>query len=177
MFNPYCYKKPTPTDLINIPRLDFLSRSLFREIFSMCRNDPETTVFWHGNKQFTVDLNRGQMILRVDSIANELGVSQSKIRQRLKTINKIYTEMLVEGRPFGSVVTLKDYDTLIDMKSKTESENLSKKQRKYNESVTSNKTVNTDNTVNIYKKNSSKEKQSLQDLTEQFNPGFPLVGR
>ena len=174
MINPHCYKKPTPTDIISIPQFDFLSRSLFREVFSMCRNEPGTEMFWHGNKQFTIDLTRGQMILKIDKIARELGVSKTKISERLKTINKIYTEMIIEGRPFGCVVTLKDYDSLIKMESVSDSKSLSKQKRRYNESATSNKIVKTDNTVYINKKNSSNKVDPLERLIDRCTPSFSL---
>jgi hypothetical protein len=177
VFNPYCYKKPTPTDVININRLDFLSRALFREILAMCRNEPELDVFISGNKQFSVNLERGQTILKVGKIAKELGISPDKINNRLKIINEIYTEIDIQGMPYGSIVTLKDYDSLIKMIGLPTTETSTNLIPSSYETVTSNKNVNTDKNVNIYKKNSSKEKQSLQALTEQFNPSFPLGGR
>jgi hypothetical protein len=114
------------------------------------------------------------MILRVSHIADELGMSKSKVRERLNTISKIYTEVLVEGRPFGSVVTLKDYDSLIEMKSKKESESPSKNQRKYNGSATSNKSGKSVNTVNIYKKNSSNIVDPLERLINNCTPSIIL---
>lgn len=174
MMNPSCYKKPTPTDIIYVSELDFLSRALFREVFTMCRNESGTEVFWHGNKQFTVSLYRGQMILRVANIAKELGISKSKVSQRLNTINKVYTEMLIEGRPFGSVITLKDYDSLIEMKSKSEPDSQSKNQRKYAESATSNNSVKSDKTVYINKKNSSNKVDPLERLISKCTPTLSL---
>ncbi|MDD4135847.1 MAG: hypothetical protein PHN66_02125 [Candidatus Shapirobacteria bacterium] len=167
IFNPYCYKKPIPTDIIGIPQLDFLSRALIREIISMCRNEPNVEVFWHGNKQFSVNLERGQMILRIKNITKELHLSSNLIKKRLKMITEIYTEMKFEGKPFGTIVTVKDYDSLVKMVSISESKSEPKENRKQNECSTSNKTVETDKN-NIYRKNFSKD--PYEKLTKLYNP-------
>lgn len=173
LFYPYCYKKPIPTDINSISQLDFLSRALLREMLSMCRNEPGTEVFIHGNKQFSIDLNRGQMILKIKKIANELGISSTKIRERLNIINKIYTDVIIEGRPFGSIITLKDYDSLIKMEVDPNSKNTSKQYRNNNESATNNKKDNTDKNNNKYSKNLSEIIQ-LEKLTNKFNPSLSL---
>lgn len=151
LFNPYCFKKPIPTDMVNIQQLDFLSRSLIREILSMCRNDLSTEVFWHGNKRFSVPLDRGQMILRINDIAKGFRISSDMIKKRLRIINEIYTEMNFEGRPFGTIVTVKDYDLLTKMGNVSETKNKTKQYRNQNKAFTSNKTVKTVETDNIYK--------------------------
>lgn len=156
LFNQKCFKKPIPTDIISIPQLDFLSRALIREIISMARNVPETEVFWHGNKMFSVDLDHGQMILRINNIAECLGISSDMIKKRLKIINEIYTELEFEGKPFGTIVTVKDYDSLIKMVDVSETKTKTKQYRNQNESSTSNKTVKTDKSDDIYKNYSDK---------------------
>jgi hypothetical protein len=167
LFNPNCFKKPIPTDIINIPQLDFLSRALIREIISMCRNEPDIEVFWHGNKKFSVLLNRGQMILRVSSITKELGISSDFIKKRLKIVNEIYTEMKFEGKPFGTIVTVKDYGSLIKMVNVSESKTKSEQKRSQNEALTSNKTDKTDKN-NIYRKNLLID--PYENLTKLYNP-------
>lgn len=151
LFNPNCFKKPIPTDMINISQLDFLSRALTREIISMARTVPEKEVFWHGNKMFSIDLDRGQMILRINNIAESLGISSDMVKKRLKTINEIYTEMEFEGKPFGTIVTVKDYDSLVKMVDISETKTKTKQYRNQNEPSTSNKTVKTVETDDIYK--------------------------
>jgi len=157
LFNPNCFKKPIPTDIINIPQLDFLSRALIREIISMARTVPETEVFWHGNKMFSVDLGHGQMILRVSNIAESLGISSDKVKKRLETINEIYTELEFQGEPFGTIVTVKDYDSLSKMIGVSETKTETKQYRTKNEPSTSNKTVKTDKSDDIYKDYSDKK--------------------
>ena len=172
LFNPYCFKKPIPTDIINIPQLDFLSRALIREILSMCRNEPDIEVFWHGNKRFSVPLIRGQMILRNNNIAKEIKVSSDFVKKRLKILNEIYSEMEFEGKPFGTIVTVKDYDLLTKMSGVSETKNKMKQYRNQNESSTSNKTDKTVKT-SIYKNYSNKD-EALERLTEFYNPNSSL---
>jgi hypothetical protein len=157
LFNPKCYKKPIPTDMINITQLDFLGRALIREIISMARTVPETEVFWHGNKMFSVDLDHGQMILRVSNIAESLGISSDKVKKRLEIINEIYIELEFQGEPFGTIITVKDYDSLIKMVDVSETKNKTKQYRNQNESSTSNKIDKTDKSDDIYKDYSDKK--------------------
>ena len=164
LFNPHCFKKPIPTDIINIPQLDFLSRALIREILSMCRNEPDIEVFWHGNKRFAVSLNRGQMILKVRNIAECFGISSDMIKKRLKIINEIYTEMSFEGKPYGTIVTAKDYNSLIKMVDVSETKTKTKQYRNQNEASTSNKIVKTVETDDIYKEYSCKDTEPTFSL-------------
>lgn len=174
MFNPLCYKKPTPTDIINITQLDFLSRSLFREILAMCRTKPDMEVFWHGNKQFSVNLEKGQMILKIRNIADQLKISTDMINKRLKLLNEIYTEIYIQGMPYGSIITLKDYDALIKMNEIPVTKSATKQFRNNNEAFTSNKSVKT-NKSDIYKENFSYQENPFERLTQQYNPTSSLV--
>ena len=138
----------------------------------MARTVPEKEVFWHGNKMFSVDLDHGQMILRINDIAKELRVSSDMIKKRLKIINEIYTELEFEGRPFGTIVTVKDYDALTKMVNVAGMKTQTKQYRNKNEALTSNKTVKTVET-NMYENYSNKD-EALERLTEFYNPSSYL---
>lgn len=117
MINNKCWRTPTPTDIRQCDSIDILSRMLFLEIINGCQNQDYLSHFIHNEKHFSVELKRGQCILKVQQIAKKLKMGRKKVRKSLETVSKWYTPMDIKRKPYGLIITLLEYDELIQMDS------------------------------------------------------------
>lgn len=145
------WKQPTPTDINGFDNLTFLERAMFREIIAYCRNESGLEQFTHAGKHYAVELKRGQCIIKVAKIAGDLKIDHKRVRRSIEIISKWYTELESKAMPFGLIVTVKDYNTLVRMESKVESQRKVKgkskeSERRPNKSVKSVKNVKNVNT-------------------------------
>lgn len=120
MTNNY-WKQPTPTDIRYNENINEITRAVFYEFWSMVRREDGIVSFWHGNKFFTIELKRGQCIFKYTSWAKGMELDNRKVRKSLEILSKWYTELQIEARPFGLIITVKDYENLVKMQTETES--------------------------------------------------------
>lgn len=109
------WKQPTPTDINFVRNLTAVERSVFREILSLCQNDSYLCHFDHAGRHYSIELKRGQCIFKVANFADDFGIHRKKIHRSLKNIEKWYTRMDIRGMPYGTVVTLLNYDEIVKM--------------------------------------------------------------
>lgn len=111
------WKQPITTESLEWPTMD---RVVFCEIMLRARNEPEDVKpFWHGNKHYTEEhLERGQCIFVTARFANELNVQVNNVRKALNRLIKKEVIMELNRKPYGFIVTVKDYDEQIKMKLK-----------------------------------------------------------
>lgn len=115
------WKQPTPTDINGIEELTFLERAMFREILSLCQNKDTLLQFIHADRHYSVEMERGQCIVKVVKIAAELKIDPKRVRKSIGIISKWYSRMESRAMPYGLIVTVKDYDNLVKMESGMES--------------------------------------------------------
>jgi uncharacterized phage protein (TIGR02220 family) len=111
------WKQPTPTDINFNRNLTFLERAIFREILSFCQNESYLCQFIQAGKRYAVQLERGQMILKVSEVARDLKIDPKRVRQSVTIISKWYSGLEIKAMPYGLIITVKDYDTLVEMES------------------------------------------------------------
>jgi hypothetical protein len=126
------WKQPIPTDIRQNTSIDILSRMLFYEILSGCQNSDYHIVYYHGNKRIDLELKRGQFLFVVTKYANELKIDRRIIEKCLKVINEWYTELLIERKAFGLVITIKDYDEIVKMQNEMSNEMSNESKSKVN---------------------------------------------
>ena len=125
------WKQPTPTDIRLNENVDLLSRMLFFDILNGCQNKPYHKVYYHGNKRIDLELQRGQYLFIVSKYADAIHTSRKLIKKCLEIISKWYTELLIETKAFGLIITIKDYDEIVKMHNETNNESTTKAQRKH----------------------------------------------
>ena len=140
------WKQPTPTDIRNNENIDLLTRLIFLDILNGCQNEDYLLIYFHGNKRVTIPLKRGQYFFQVKKYADAIECDRRKIEKSLEIISNWYTEMQIERTPFGLIITIKDYDSLIRMHNETHNECTTNAQRMHtqNKSDKSNKNISKD---------------------------------
>ena len=133
------WKQPTPTDIRHNESVDLLSRLIFFDILNGCQNSEYHKVYYHGNKRVDIILERGQYLFNVSKYARELNTSRKTIQKCLRIISKWYTELNIERRAFGLIVTVKNYDELTKMNNEGDNVGTTKEQRSDNEVKSKNK--------------------------------------
>lgn len=156
------WKQPTPTDGLYNSNLNEVDWMVFCYAWNMVRREDGVYEFFHGNRFFSVNLKRGQCVFRVSRIAELLEIDRKKIRRSIKKLQKWYTEMDTEAKPYGLVLTFKRADEMFKMDTEMDSERTVREQTKNNERTPSKKTVKTVKTVknveSIKKKTPAKKK-------------------
>jgi len=122
-----------------------LEKMLIAYIILEVRREPTTIIHWHGNKKYTIDLDRGQCFLSMSEMARDLGSTTKKICKTLRYIEKKYGNMKCEGNAKGFIISVLEYNEVVKM----EYEGNTKEIRKKNEgnSLYNDKTVKTVKTV------------------------------
>lgn len=133
------WKQPTPTDIRHNENVDLLSRLLFFDILNGCQNKPYHKIYYHGNKRIDLELKRGQYLFVVSRYARDLGISRRNIEKSLRIVSKWYTELHIERKPFGLIVTVKDYDELTKMHNEMQIKRKTNVKRTLNERKSNNK--------------------------------------
>jgi hypothetical protein len=110
------WKQPVPTDIRENKEIDTLSRLLFYEVITSCRNTDGIERIFHGNKVIYKDMKRGQCLLKIGEIAEDLKLPRKRIEKSLEIVSKSYNEMQLEPLPFGTIITVKNYDDVVNMK-------------------------------------------------------------
>lgn len=145
------WKQPTPTDIRENENVDLLSRMIFFDILNGCQNQTYHKVYYHGNKRIDLELERGQYLFVISRYQRELKVPRKRIEKSLEIISKWYTELLIENKPFGLIITVKDYDSLTKMTNEKGNEMKTKLKRNENEVKSNNKSNKSDKSENISK--------------------------
>lgn len=115
------WKQPVPTDINYDNNFNFLDRAIFREILCYCQNERYVSSFIHAKRNYEVELQQGQCILKVSKIANVLAIDPKRIRKSIEKLSKWYSELESRAMPYGLIITVKNYDKLICMERKWES--------------------------------------------------------
>lgn len=111
------WKQPIPTDLNNHPNLGFLERSMMREILCLCQNQTYLARFQHANRWHEIELRRGQCIIKVQKIAENLEINHKRVRRSISILSKWYTPLDTRAMSFGLIITVKNYDELTKMET------------------------------------------------------------
>lgn len=156
MNNNNCWRVPIPTDINNIQEFTALERAVFRELLSLCQNKDTILHFIHNSRHYQVELKRGQCIFRVSAFAKDLNLNRQKVRGSLSIISKWYSQLNIQGMPYGLVITVKDYDNIINMNNQ-ENNQVTIKQQSSNNQGTPNKSVKS---VKSVKSDKSTKKQT-----------------
>lgn len=143
MINPNCWRQPIPTDFADSTEFSMLEKMIIAYLFLKAHREDRDYRFIHGNKTHVVKMKRGQVLFRVKRLAEEFDISHKKLKTILRFISASYTKLQIEGRPFGTVVTINNYDELVKMQI----EGKTKAKRKQNESKPSKKKVKTNKNI------------------------------
>jgi len=146
-----CWKQPIPTDIRANENVDILSRLLFFDILNGCQNKDYHKIYYHGNKRIDLDLKRGQYLFVVSRYEKSLGISRRKIEKSLEIISKWYSELLIETKPFGLIVSVLNYDGLTNMQNENTIERKSNVKRMQNERKSNNKSDKSEKNIQSYK--------------------------
>lgn len=138
------WKQPTPTDIRNNHDVDLLSRLIFFDILNGCQNKDYHLVYYHGNKRIDLTLKRGQYLMNISLYAKELKLPRRRIEKSLEIISKWYSELLVERKPYGFVITVLSYDKLTKMQNEVQLELKSNSIRSEKQKQECNKSVKND---------------------------------
>ncbi len=152
------WKVPTPTGINTNESLTALERAIYREILSLCRNEPGVYNFKMGGRFWSVSLQRGQCVFKKKQFADELGVSIGRITRGIAILNKTETPMETEARPFGMIVTMKEYDSIIKMETSTKTEAIYNENRSDNERRPNKNVLNVKNVKEIHFSNKKEDK-------------------
>jgi len=152
------WKVPTPTGINTNESLTALERAIYREILSLCRNEPGVYNFKMGGRYWSVPLQRGQCVFKKKQFADELGVSIGRITRGIAILNKTETPMETEARPFGMIVTMKEYDSIIKMETPTKTEAIYNENRSDNERRPNKNVLNVKNVKEIHFSNKKENK-------------------
>jgi hypothetical protein len=117
MNNNNCWRVPIPTDIRQNESIDTLSRMIFLDIIHGCQNKDYHVVYYHGNKRIDLNLKKGQYLFVVKKYADGIKIDRRVIERCLKVINERYTELLIEKKAFGLIITVKDYDEITRMQN------------------------------------------------------------
>lgn len=143
------WKQPTPTDIHNDSNFNELDKMIFFYAWSMVRRERGLYEFWNGNRFFSVELDRGQCILKVSRIAEELEIDRKKVRKSVEKLQKWYTSVDIERKPYGLILTFKWVDKMLEMDSEMDIERTLSEHSTNIERTTSKKTVkNVENVKN-----------------------------
>jgi len=162
------WKQPTPTDIQYDNRFTALGRAIFREILALCQNSDTVINFIQGNKHYSVELKRGQCIFKVSKFAKELKIDRKLVSRNLENLSKWYSQMDIQGMPYGCIVTVSSYDSIVSMDSQKDNQWTMKGQsvdneRTSNKSVKSVKSVKSEEKKKIYKKEKYQTLESVND--------------
>lgn len=108
------WKQPIPTAIHSLFSDDALARAILFEILTLCTNEDRKYEFWSGNKHFKVSLKRGQCIFKVARYAKQMKMDRRKIDRAIVRI-KARINFTVKREPFGLVITVKNYNSLVKM--------------------------------------------------------------
>jgi len=136
-----CWKQPTPTDIRYNENIDVFTRSVFYEFWPMVRREPGIENFWHGNRYFSIELQAGQCIFKYTKFADEMKNSNERVKKSLEILSNYYTELEFEAKPFGLVITVKDWEELIKFEPELKSEAKVRQKRGKSEANTSKENV------------------------------------
>lgn len=147
-----CWKQPTPTDIRYNENIDVFTRSVFYEFWPMVRREPGIENFWHGNRYFSIELQAGQCVFKYTKFADEMKNSNERVKKSLEILSNYYTELEFEAKPFGLVITVKDWEELIKFEPELKSEAKVRQKRGKSEANTSKENVESVENVknNIY---------------------------
>jgi len=177
MFN-NSWKQPTPTDINFNESLTFLDRAIFREILSLCQNEKRLFNFVHNNRNYSVELKRGQCIFKVSKIAEDLEIDRKRVRRSIETISKWYSQMDSQAMPYGLVITVKDYNNIVGMDSQKDSQRIVKGQSEDSQRTPnkSEESVKSENISKDIEDKSSYGNNKLNSFMEAFDKaiGFTL---
>ena len=112
-----CWKQPIPTDLDSVFGRDYVSRHIYIDCLLHARNEPGT-VSLNGE---VILLQRGQSFITVSNLADSLNRNRKTIRSHIKLLNETYNRMDTTAHRYGFVVTIRNYDEVIKMDSRTDS--------------------------------------------------------
>jgi len=160
------WKQPTPTDIRSNESIDTLSRMLFLEILNGTQNKEYHKVYYHGNKRIDLTLKRGQYLFNVAKYQRDLGIPRKRITNSLATISKWYIELQLEAHPFGTVITIKNYDEVVKTKIERQNEVKSKLNRSEIEVNTKNNIDNIDNIEN---------NENIENISKDIGAKAPTV--
>lgn len=168
MNNPNCWRVPTPTDINNIQEFTALERAIFREILALCQSKNTLIHFVHNDRHYRVELKRGQCIFRVSAFAKDLNLNRKKVRGSLGIISKWYSQLDIQGMPYGLIITVKNYDEIINMNNQENNQGTIKEQSRDNQGTPNKSDKNVKNVKND-------NKQRGDELYETFINGFNKV--
>lgn len=135
------WKQPTPTDGLYNPNLNELDWMVFLYAWNMVRREDGIYEFFHGNNFFSIELKRGQCVFKVSKIAEILKIDRKRVRKSIKKLQKWYTEMDIEEKPYGLILTFKRADGMLKMDNETNSRRTVEGQREDSGGTTSKKNV------------------------------------
>lgn len=135
------WKQPTPSEFTHNSHHDVAGDMLLTYIWQLVKHEDAIVTIKHGNKTFQIPLKKGQALVRLNQIKNSLGVSYKKIANTLKRViereNEKNNEIVMEGHPFGRILTFKNADELFALDSpKKERKGKRKGNRRENEGKT-----------------------------------------
>lgn len=146
MNNPNCFRQPTPVDINYNPNLTELDIAIFRAILSRCGNCGRLEQFTHASRHYEIELNRGQCIFKVANFAFQMKIGRKRCTKSIELVSKWYTPMHIKGMPFGLVITLLEYDELINMHNRNNNSGTIEGQQRDNRG-TANKIIEINKTV------------------------------
>lgn len=114
------WKQATPTDGQTNPNLREGDWMIFCYIWNFVRKEDGVVHFTQAGRHYSVKLKRGQCIFKVRTIADFFKVDWKFVRRSVDFLSKWYTPMEIQGKPYGLLLTFKDYDNLIKMEKQME---------------------------------------------------------
>src|SRR3990167_4435013 len=123
------WKQPINTYILSRQEFNAFDRAVWFEILMRCRNqNGELPPFYHGNKLINLYLRRGQMLFRVSQFSMEQGCGRRRVRKSIGRLQKWYNEMDIESKPFGLIISVKNYDEVVKMDNERDNERTMKGQ-------------------------------------------------
>lgn len=164
MINSNCRRQPTPTDILESDLFSEFDKLVFLYIWSRVRSKDWPIHFTQAGKNYSVDMKRGQVIVKVASLARLLNCDRKSIDKTLERLWKWYSGMESKGMPFWLLITWVSYDEIVNMVSEKESEGEVKGKWEESEGE-ANKTVKTVKTVK-----SKKSRQVKKPIPVEIDP-------
>ncbi len=175
------WKQPTPTDIRKNPNINVLDRMVFYEAWSMVRRENGIEEFKQADRFYSVELKRGQCILKVANIAKVLKIDRRRVRKSVVKLQKWYTNMYIEGKPYGLLLTFKNVDDMMEMHNNMHNSGTSKVHQVHNggtakESVKSVKNKKNERDQKVLGQLDLFVNKFNEILETRFKSGKPLLG-
>lgn len=114
--NRWGWKQPIPTKLKDVFKNDYFSKFIFIELMLRARNSAEEYIK-EGSRRDLIMLQRGQCVCGETEIGTMFGKSRQWGASRLHDLEKRYNLISILKTTKGTVITIQNYDDLVDISS------------------------------------------------------------